>query len=274
MGVAPSYPHPAPDEALARLREHRPLVQCVTNAVVTGFTANALLALGATPAMVDLPGEAGAFAAVADGSLVNVGTPHAEQRDGAREVAAASRAWVLDPVAVGALPVRTALARELLAAGPAVVRGNASEVMALAGAGQGGRGVDALHGTDAARHVAEELARTSGAVVAVSGEVDLVTDGTTALRVHGGSELLTRVTGGGCSLGATTAAFLGVCAPLPAAVAAALVHKLAAERAAATAAGPGSFAVAFLDALASLTPDDVGAVAASRVVEAQQGARP
>nr|WP_144717430.1 hydroxyethylthiazole kinase [Agrococcus jejuensis] len=249
--------HLAPGEALSALRAAAPLTQCITNHVVTGFTANVLLALGASAAMVDIPDEAGAFAGVADGVLVNLGTPTGEQRAAAREAVAASDRWVLDPVAVGALPVRTALAHELLAHGPAIVRGNASEILGLAGAGGGGRGVDATDGPDAAAETAIGLAAETGAVVAVSGVVDLVTDGREVVRVPGGSPLLTQVTGGGCSLGATMAAFLGVCAPLSAAVAASLVHARAAEAAAAGADGPGSFAVRFLDALAALDPTDL-----------------
>ncbi|ROS29376.1 hydroxyethylthiazole kinase [Rathayibacter sp. PhB127] len=254
---------PAVARDLDELRRAAPLVQCITNAVVTGFTANSLLALGASPAMCDLPGEAGVFAGIASATLVNLGTPHAEQRDGAREAVAAARAagtpWVLDPVAVGPLPVRTALAAELLEARPTIIRGNASEILALAGLGAGGRGVDAVDGPEEALEAATALAQRWGSVVAVSGAVDVVTDGERVVRVTGGHPLLTRVTGGGCALGAVMAAFLGARGSdaLGAAVAASVVWGLAAERAAATAAGPGSFAVGLLDALAALTADEV-----------------
>jgi hydroxyethylthiazole kinase len=239
----------SPAAALTALRENAPLVQCITNAVVTNFTANALLAVGAAPAMCDIPGEAGLFAGIADGVLVNLGTPTAEQRDAAREAVRAGTPWVLDPVAVGVLPVRTALAAELLDRRPAIIRGNASEILALAGEGAGGRGVDATDGTDAAAAAARTLALRTGGVVAVSGRVDLVTDGERVIRVHGGDALLTRVTGGGCSLGAVMAGLVGVCTPLEAAVAASALYAVASERAASQAKGPGSFAVAFLDAL-------------------------
>ncbi|NQX14655.1 hydroxyethylthiazole kinase [Rathayibacter sp. VKM Ac-2857] len=263
----PAHPTLLDGAAVARhldeLRRTAPLVQCITNAVVTGFTANSLLALGASPAMCDLPGEAGVFAGIASATLVNLGTPHAEQRDGAREaVAAASAAgtpWVLDPVAVGPLPVRTALAAELLEARPAIIRGNASEILALAGLGAGGRGVDAVDGPEEALDAATALARRWGSVVAVSGAVDVLTDGERVVRVTGGHPLLTRVTGGGCALGAVMAAFLGVPGsdPLGAAVAASVVWGLAAEQAAVASAGPGSFAVGLLDALAALTAAEV-----------------
>ena len=258
---SPSTSTPAweadPAGALARLREAVPLTQCITNAVVTNFTANALLALGAAPAMCDIPGEAGLFAGIAGGVLVNLGTPTAEQRDAAREAVSASTPWVLDPVAVGALPVRTALAHELLAARPAIIRGNASEILALAGVGAGGRGVDATDAADDALDAARALAARTGGTVAVSGEVDLIVDAERTARVPGGSALLTKVTGGGCALGAAMAAFAAVAEPFEAAVAASAVWAVASERAASGSRGPGSFAVAFLDELAAVRPEDL-----------------
>ncbi|MGD8168459.1 hydroxyethylthiazole kinase [Herbiconiux sp. P16] len=254
-----------PSDLLATLREREPLVQCVTNAVVTGFTANALLAIGASAAMCDIPGEAGPFARIASGLLVNLGTPTAEQRDAAREAVAAARQegtpWVLDPVAVGALPIRTALAHELLEFRPAIVRGNASEIIALSGAGSGGRGVDAVDTADDALEAGSAIARRTGGVVAISAPVDIVTDGFDWVRVANGHVLLTKVTGGGCALGAVMAAFLATASPFDAAVAASSVYGIAAEHAAASTSGPGSFAVGLLDALAAVTPAEVAAQA-------------
>lgn len=253
-------------DALGALRASTPLVQVLTNAVVTNFTANVLLAAGASPAMVDVPGEAGGFAAVASGMLVNLGTPHGEQRAAMAEAVAAANAagtpWVLDPVAVGSLGVRTNFALELRDASPTVIRGNASEIMVLAEAGSGGRGVEATDTVDSASAAATALALRSGAVVAVSGEADLITDGTRTVHVHGGSKMLTLVTGGGCALGAICAAFLSLTDDaLLAAVAGHACYSAAAERAEAIASGPGSFAVAFLDALHTLTPAELASTA-------------
>jgi hydroxyethylthiazole kinase len=244
------------------LRTDAPLVHCLTNTVVQTMTANALLAAGAAPAMVDAPQEAGDFAAVASAVLVNVGTVHARtaeaMRMAARSAGAAGTPWVLDPVAVGPLAYRTALAAELVELRPTAVRGNASEVMALAGAGAGGRGVDSTHSADAAAEAAADLARHTGGVVAVSGEVDLVTDGRRTVRVGGGSVLLTRTTGAGCALGALVAAYLAVCDdPLTGVVAAHAHVALAAEVAADVADGPGTFAPAWLDALDALDGDSL-----------------
>ncbi|WP_392839620.1 hydroxyethylthiazole kinase [Streptomyces sp. LN500] len=254
-------------QALARVRADSPLVQCLTNSVVTGFTANVLLALGASPAMVDIPDEAGPFARIASGVLINLGTPHAEQRsamvEAARAAGPAGTPWVLDPVAVGALPVRTALARELLELRPAVIRGNASEIIALAGAGGGGRGVDSSDDVAAAEESARDLARRTGCVVAVSGPVDFVTDGVRSARIANGDALLTRVTGGGCALGAVMAAFAAVDEDrFATTVAAVAAYAVAAELAAKEASGPGTFAVAFLDALAALEEADLSERAA------------
>ncbi|WP_337004195.1 hydroxyethylthiazole kinase [Microbacterium sp. LB12] len=257
---------------LGMMRETPPLTHCITNAVVAGFTANVLLAVGAAPAMVDIVGEAGSFAGVASGVLINLGTPTPEQRSASIEAvtgaAESGTPWVLDPVAIGALPVRTALAHELAARRPTAIRGNASEILALAGHSAGGRGVDATDSTDAAADAALALAHEYGSVVAVSGPIDFVTDGERVLRLANGHELLTRVTGGGCALGAVMAAFLGAARAtahdaLTAVAAANLVYTIAAERAAAVAAGPGSFAVGLLDALAAVGPEDV--IAEARV---------
>jgi hydroxyethylthiazole kinase len=244
------------------LRDRAPLVHCLTNTVVQTLTANALLAVGAAPAMVDAPEEAGDFAAVASAVLVNVGTVHARTAEAMRLAARSARVagtpWVLDPVAVGGLAYRTALAAELVELAPTVVRGNASEVMALAGAGVGGRGVDSTAGTDDAAKAATELAGRTGGVVAVSGEVDLLTDGRRTVRIGGGSVLLTRTTGAGCALGALVAAYLAVTEDLLTGAVAAHAHvALAAERAARTAAGPGTFAAQWLDALDAVDGEDL-----------------
>jgi hydroxyethylthiazole kinase len=242
------------------LRERAPLVHCLTNTVVQTITANALLAVGAAPAMVDAPQEAGEFAAIASAVLVNVGTVHERtaeaMRLAARAAGEAGRPWVLDPVAVGGLPYRTALAGELAGLRPTAVRGNASEVLALAGAGAGGRGVDSTAGADEAAGAAADRPRRTGGGGAGSGAGDLVTDGTRTVRVGGGSPLLTRTTGAGCALGALTAAYLAVTDdPLTGVVAAHAHVALAAEVAADLADGPGTFAAQWLDALDALDGD-------------------
>lgn len=256
--------HPTVDaviEAHARLRHARPLVQCLTNRVSANFMANVLLAAGAAPAMVDNPEEASGFAAVAGAVLVNLGTPTSAQVESMRLAARAAqdggKPWVLDPVGAGGLPWRGGVAAELLAFGPSVVRGNASEIIGLAGLGGGTRGVDSSADPAAAVGAATDLLRHAGAVAA-SGAVDHIVGraaGTPAseailVRVGGGSALLPRVTATGCSLGALVAAYAAAVGdPLLAAVAAHVHFAVAAEIAAPHASGPGSFVPAFLDAL-------------------------
>jgi hydroxyethylthiazole kinase len=246
--------------ALQDLRERAPLVQCLTNIVAAQWTANVLLAVGAAPAMVDNPREAGPFAAIAGGVLVNVGTPYQEtaaaMHEAVRSAGEAGTPWVLDPVAAGALAWRTRLAHELLGVTPpAVIRGNASEILALAG-GLGGRGVESVDTAAAAAGTAGALAAQHGCVVAVSGPVDHLTDGTRLVRIANGHPWLTQVTGVGCALGALIAAFAAVSDDaLVGAVAGTAVLTVAADEAALRANGPGSFAVALLDQLSALTPE-------------------
>ena len=250
--------------ALHSLRERPPLVQCLTNIVVAQWTANVLLALGAAPAMVDNPREAGPFAAIAGGVLVNLGTPYQEtvsaMTEAVRGAGGSGTPWVLDPVAAGALGWRTDIAHELLTlAAPAVIRGNASEVMALGG-GLGGRGVESVDTPEAAVDTAAALAAKHATVVAVSGPVDHLTDGTRLVRIANGHPWLTRVTGVGCALGAMIAGFAAVLDdPLVAAAAGTAALTVAADAAAPGAQGPGSFAVGLLDQLAALTPQSLSA---------------
>jgi hydroxyethylthiazole kinase len=254
---------------LGAVRERTPLVHCVTNLVATTLSADALLAVGASPAMVEDREEAAELAAVAGALVVNTGTMTPERADGMRAAANAAldvgTPWLLDPVGVGPLSLRTRVAGELLRLGPAVVRGNASEVLALAGHDGGGRGVDAMDSVDDAAAAADELARRYGTVVAVSGVVDRLTDGATVRHVRGGHALMGRVTATGCALGAVTGAFLAAARntgddSLTAAVAAHAVVGATGAAAGASAAGPGTFVPAWLDALAATDGRDADAL--------------
>ena len=255
--------------ALARVRERAPLVHCITNYVAMTPAANALLALGASPAMVHAPEEVAQFAPLWGALPVNIGTLSGPWLDGMLRAASAARGagvpWALDPVAVGATPWRRAAAERLMGEGPALVRANASEILALAGEAAAGRGADAGDGVRAAEGAAIRLARGSGAVVAVTGAVDFVTDGERHRRVGGGDPLMTRVTAMGCALTAACGAFLATEEDAFAAATAALAAFGAAGRdAAAVARGPGSLQPAFLDALAALSPEALDAARLAR----------
>ena len=249
-------------DVLERIRQRAPLVHNITNVVVTNFSANVLLAVGASPAMIESPDEAADFVAIADALVVNLGTlsPHREAAmiAATRRAVALGKPWVLDPVGVGATPHRSWIAATMVAGRPSVIRGNASEIRVLAGQAARGRGVDSADRSESAIQAARELAQTTGAVVAVTGAVDYVTDGAQVIGIANGHPLMTRVTGTGCSATAVIGACLAVePSPLRAAVAGLALFALAGEQAAAQATGPGSLAVSLLDRLHLLTATEI-----------------
>jgi len=243
--------------ALHHFRTRSPLTHCMTNDVVQTFTANVLLALGASPAMVIEAEEAEQFAAVADALLINVGTltaPRAQaMRRAIERAVAAGKPWTLDPVAVGALAYRTRFCQQILSLKPAAIRSNASEILALAGMSAGGRGVDTTDTASNALPAAIALARQTNAIVAVTGEVDYVTDGKRTQTITGGDVMMTRVVGTGCALSAVVAASCSLPGDrLDNVVAACGFMKQAGSVAVKQSRGPGSFASAFIDALWNL----------------------
>jgi len=246
---------------LRRVREEAPLVQCLTNYVAMDLSANALLALGASPAMVHAREEAAEMAGLAAAVVLNIGTlspPWVEAMHGAAAVARArDRPVVLDPVAAGATAYRRETSAALLETGVDIVRGNASEIRALVGGGATGRGVDATDPVEAALEAASQLAGSTGAVVATTGSRDLLTDGGRVLEVRGGHVIMTRVTAIGCALSSLVGAFAAVTDDRVAATTAALATMKICGRKASFAGGPGSFRTALLDALYALEPDEL-----------------
>lgn len=256
-------PDTSPGQLLASLRQSPPLVHCITNYVAMNTSANVLLALGASPAMVHAEQEVVEFTQLSSALSINIGTlsaPWAAAMQAAAEAAnTAGRPWILDPVAIGATAYRQAFCAELLHQWPSVIRGNASEIIALSGQQSTGRGADSTATTEQAHAAACALARQQHCVVVVSGERDLITDGVRSLRINGGHSLMPRVTTLGCALSATVAAFAGVCPqqPLDASVAALGCFAVAGKQAGDSASGPGSYMPAFLDALYALAPADL-----------------
>jgi hydroxyethylthiazole kinase len=226
-------------DILERLRAQSPRIHCITNAVAQNFTANVLLSAGAIPSMTLSRDEIRAFVKTADALLVNLGTFDGERRAAvdAAVGAIAGKPWVLDPVFIDRSPPRAGYASGLLACQPAAVRLNAAEFTALAGAN-----------ADAAR-----FAKSYETVLALSGPTDTVTDGTSLLSISNGHPWMARVTAMGCAGSALLAAFLAVERDhLRAAAAALLIFGVAGEIAATQSRGPGSFAVAIVDALHAL----------------------
>lgn len=244
-----------PGATLAAIRRDAPLIHAITNYVAMDLTANLLLALGAFPVMVRSAEEAAEVAGGADALSINIGT--ATEADievmvrAARAALDAGRPWVLDPVGVGATAFRLAAGRRLSGLQPTVIRGNAAEILALGSdQSEGGRGVDSTVDSAEALDAAQELAKTTGSVVAVTGAVDYVTDGRRLMAVANGDPIMTRVTALGCALTALLAAALAVEEDAVEATAHGLaILGVAGEIAAEGAAGPGSFRVRLLDTL-------------------------
>lgn len=246
-------------EICRRIRADRPLVHNITNYVAMNFTANALLAIGASPLMSSEPDEMEEIAAVSSALVVNAGCLDREQMKaiGIAAPAACKRGipWILDPAGVGVSSMRRSFLGELISAcPPAAIRGNASEIMTLAGYDGAGCGVDSSMAGEAALESAAALASRTKSVVALSGEVDYVTDGTYTEKVEGGCALMPRVTAMGCAATAVSGAFLAVERnPFRALCGAMKLMSLAGTLAGNRCSSPGSFSVGFIDALYEIT---------------------
>ena len=247
------------------IRDQNPLILNITNNVVTNTTANALLALGASPAMTHSPDDAGELAGLAKGLVLNMGTPAPSYGESMLQAGAEANAAgvpiALDPVACGATAYRRTLVGAILEhLDVAVIRGNASEIMFLAGQEALSKGVDSAHAASEAADSGGLLARRQGCVVCVSGAVDIITNGSKVVRLGGGHPMMTKVTGLGCTATALIGAFLAVNRDNFAATAHAMaVMKVAGEMAAENAPGPGTLQVRFYDALYGLREQDLTA---------------
>lgn len=230
-----------------------PLIHVLTNPLAIQFSANALLAAGASPAMVEAAQEIPAFTALAANLLINIGTLHDARLPSMRLAAQTAmqhqKPWVLDPVAAGPiLQYRSAFAHELLQYRPAVIRGNAAEILFLAGQPARQRGADSLSASDEALAAAQTLARQHNSIVVVTGERDYITNGERTLYTEGGDPRQTRLTACGCVLSALIAAFAAEGNTLQRTAAACAVMKQAGSHAAASR-GMGEFAQKLMDAL-------------------------
>ncbi|MFJ5964182.1 hydroxyethylthiazole kinase [Bacillus sp. NPDC093026] len=251
---------------LEKVRAENPLVHNITNQVVTNFTANGLLALGASPVMANAKEEVAEMAQLADALVLNIGTLTKETVE-AMIIAgrAANEKGVpvlLDPVGVGATTFRTSAANQLLQqVNMSVVRGNAAEIANLIETdGWELKGVDAKKANGDVSALAKQAAKALHTVVVITGKVDVVSDGDVVMSIHNGHEWLTKVTGAGCLLTSIMGAF---CAtgeqPLHAAASALLFYGVAAEKAALQTKGngPGTFQMELLNELSNTSATDV-----------------
>jgi len=250
-------------QAVEAIRRTSPVVHNITNYVVMNTTANALLALGASPVMAHAEEEAAEMVAIASALVINIGTLSREWVKSMFKAAEAAREKgipvVLDPVGAGATSFRTGVARGLVGAvRPAIIRGNASEIMAVCGDQARTKGVDSSESSHDAVSAAMSLHGTWGSAVCVSGETDYIVGGIALYRVRNGHPMMPRVTGLGCTASALCGAFAAVTPdPALAAAQAMVVMGVAGELAADGAEGPGTLQVRFLDALYNLTADQI-----------------
>lgn len=263
-------------EAVDKVRSQKPLAPSITNTVTINFVANAQIAVGGSAAMVYLPDEGEFIAEAGSAVYINAGTMFPVYEETlprtAKRLFELKKNWVLDPVGIGIGSLRTKLLQGFRDFPPSIVRGNASEVIALAklwgidvsASSKGPKGVDTVDSVEEAENAARLLAKYInekrgglGGAVAVSGCEDLVTDGECLVYSKGGSHFMEKITGSGCSLGGVCAVYAGVASPFIAALTATQIYNLAGKRAEAKVKAPASFQTAFLDELYLASSEDV-----------------
>jgi hydroxyethylthiazole kinase len=256
---------------LAAVREKKPLIHNITNYVVMNYTANALLAMGASPVMAHAQNEVEDMVSFAGALVINIGTLEddwiASMLKAGKKASDKGTPIILDPVGSGATALRTNAAKAIIDESRlSVIRGNASEILSLRHEDSKTKGVDSIHSVDDAAETATVLARELGTALAITGPVDLVTDGKRIMRVSNGHPLMGYVTGTGCTATTVIGAFLAVDDdPVSATATALAFFGLAGEVAGQKAEAPGSFMIALLDALYTITPEDLKA--GSRIEE-------
>jgi hydroxyethylthiazole kinase len=252
-------------ENLRKIRADKPLIHNITNFVVMNTTANVFLACGASPVMAHADNEVEEMVDLASALVLNIGTLTDDwvitMIKAGRRASDLGKPIVLDPVGAGATALRTNAARAILfQTWVSVVRGNASEILSLSGRDAATKGVDTIHTVADAAEETSILARELGTTLALTGPTDLVTDGRRILTIEGGHPLMPFITGTGCSATALIGAFLAVDKdPVTAAATALAYFGIAGEIAGAKAEGPGTFLVHLLDALYTLSPEEVEA---------------
>ncbi|MBM4271867.1 MAG: hydroxyethylthiazole kinase [Deltaproteobacteria bacterium] len=249
--------------SVKEIREKSPVIHNITNYVVMNNSANALLSLGASPVMAHAEEEVEDMVSIAGALVINIGTlsPHWIRA----MLLAAYRARnlnipiILDPVGAGATAYRTSTARELLQeVPPAIIRGNASEIMAILEEDAKTKGVDSLASSHTAVDAARQLNKNYGCTVCISGETDYIIYGDDITKIMNGHPMMARVTGMGCIATALCGAFAAVNHAFAEAAAQAMaVMGIAGEIAVEKSPGPGSLQVHFLDALHRLSEQDI-----------------
>lgn len=248
---------------LKAVREKKPLIHSIINLVVMNYTANALLAMGASPVMAHAENEVEEMVAHAGALVLNIGTLTKDKLNSmikaGKKASIKKIPIILDPVGVGATSFRTASAHKIIAeTNISVIKGNASEILSLRHSQSPTKGVDSMHTVEDAAQTAKVMAPELNAALAITGPVDFITDGNRVYHVSNGHPLMARVTGTGCIATAAIGAFMAVDPdPVSATVTALAYFGLSGEIAGERASAPGSFMIRILDALYTITPDQL-----------------
>ncbi|MBQ0152672.1 MAG: hydroxyethylthiazole kinase [Chryseobacterium sp.] len=249
-------------ENVQNVRQKNPLVLNITNFVVMNNTANALLAIGASPLMSKSIAEISDLANISNSLVVNIGTLDEHWIESMQLATSKfnnlSKPWVLDPVGAGATQYRTLTSIDLLKNKPNVIRGNASEIMALANTNfSEGKGVDSKHQSTDALEAGKHLAKKYNAIICISGEVDYVISVTQIASIKNGHQMMTKVTGLGCTSTALIGAFIGANSNyFEATLSAVSLLSVVGELAEKQSKGPGSLQMNILDLLYSITKQE------------------
>lgn len=250
-------------EDLEQVRSKSPLIHNITNYVVMNNTANALLSIGASPVMAHAKDEVAEMAGIASALVINIGTLDAAWVDSmiiaGKTASAKNTPIILDPVGVGATSYRTKVCKQIIdECKPTIIRGNASEIIALCNSNVKTKGVDSTDSSESALDSAKLLAQQTNAIVVISGQTDYITDGTNVETVNNGNPMMARITGMGCTASAMVATFAAINNnPFKAGIHAMTVMGIAGEIAASKSKGNGSLQVNFLDELYNLSAETI-----------------
>lgn len=248
-------------KAAERIRERTPLIHNITNTVAANFAANGLIAVGASPMMGSEPRESASLTGIANALTINIGTLNdatlEAMNNSAQEANKKGIPWVLDPVGIGATKMRQDACRTLVALGPTIIRGNASEIACLCGVDAHARGIDSTMSTEAVLPYAKQFAASHATIVVVSGATDFITDGRRTARVINGHPLMGGITASGCTLTCILGAFAATTTdPFWAACYGLTYYAVAGEIAALHAKGTGSMHKCLLDELSGMSLRD------------------
>lgn len=248
---------------IQKIREKTPLIHCITNYVTINDCANILLSFGASPAMCEAYDEVYEFASISSALYINLGTLTKEQETSAVLASISAKNHnvpvVIDPVGCPAIKRKIQVINRIAEVGKIdIIKGNIGEIKFLAGMDSETRGVDSLDNGESALEACTQLAKKYNCVVAATGEKDFVSDGKSGAIIKNGTEMLTKVTGAGCMLGALCAA---TCAnfedKLISTTAAILSMNIAGEKAYEKAQLPGSFRIALIDNIYTLSDEEI-----------------